>query len=257
MIRNLLYNCCAFGWHDEWRLNVEKLNQYASIFNGRRFIIVRVGENILPPEEVKKAFTFNAEFIELPNDPVLGECSGFLDVLGLLESHREDEITFYAHTKGVRYYRGIQWLSQMNDHQLDGIRLWRNTMYEQCLQDPILIDEIMQRFACCGCFRRVQTVGDWGFSGTFYWLNHAKLFSRPWREALPKERVGLERYPHALFNISESHCLYENPDPTQNLYTHPAQFACRCGYSFETTAGLGHVSVLRCPNCKNMTAEWQ
>ena len=251
MVRNLLYNCCPVAASKEWRLNVAKLNQYAGTFNGRRLVILRVGPGMAPPEEVQAAFTFEAEFIELPNNPAEGERSGLLDVLGKLESLRADEITFYAHTKGVSYTPArFPFMQPSLDYELYPIRAWRNIMYEQCLQDPQRIDDVMADHATCGCFRRKFSLTQWAFYGTFYWLRHDRLFSQDWRGKLPSRHHGTtETYPDALFPIEESYCLYEHDHDTNfSLYTMPHPFKCsKCHATQLCRIGLGHAPVVACP----------
>jgi len=206
MIRNLLYNCCAFDWNQEWWLNAETLNRYAEVFTGRRLIIVRTGPGLVPFDEVRTAFSFEAEFIPLPNDPVLHEVSGFLDVLGRLESKDPNEATFYAHTKGV----------SRRKEDLDLVRRWRDIMYEQCLSDPTKIDQVLATHACCGCFRAyggwtpfLHRPSEWHYRGTFWWVRHSALFSADWR-TIPASfgRYGVEMYLGCLFPVSRSYCLY-------------------------------------------------
>lgn len=219
MIHNLFYNCCPLEWNEEWKLNVEKLNQYANIFNGRRLVIVREGKRIVPPHKVKDAFSFDAEFIVLPNDPVLCEVSGFIDVFGQLKSTNPQEVTFYAHTKGTGRRRYDAYIL------LESVRRWRNAMYEQNLSNP-LIDKLLQTYACIGCFRSKKPFpksliphsdSAWHYSGNFWWVNHARLFSKPNWATIPQARHGVEVYLSTLFNVDESYCLYED-DLSRNLY---------------------------------------
>jgi hypothetical protein len=219
MLRNLLYNCCPQECNEEWRLNVEKLNQYADIFNGQRLIIVREGEAIVPLHKVKDVFSFDAEFILLPNDPVLHEVPGFIDILGKLKSTNPQEATFYAHTKGTRN-------RMYNVHApLESIRRWRDMMYEQNLSNPS-IDELLQTYACVGCFRskkpfpKVLISGadsSWHYDGNFWWVNHARLFSKPNWSIIPQTRFGVEAYLGMLFGVDEGYCLYED-NLSRSLY---------------------------------------
>ncbi len=250
MLRNLLYNCCPIAQSKEWRLNIETLNKYENTFNGRRLVILRTGPKMASAEEVRTAFTFDVEFIELPNDPAEGERSGLLDVLGLLTSLRSDEITFYAHTKGVSYTNERYWFfDAVGDHQLIPIRYWRNVMYEQCLSDPARIDTVMETHATCGCFRRQFSPQHWAFYGTFYWLRHDRLFSQDWRSKLPARNAGTtETYPSALFTKADSYCLYEHDKDTQfSLYTMLHPFKCKkCNTITMQRIGLGCSTYVPC-----------
>lgn len=214
MLRNLLYNCCPFDWNDEWRLNVDRLNQYAPVFTGKKLVIVREGDGLVPLGEVRKAFTFDVEFIPLPNDPVLCEVSGFIETLAKLESCNCKEATFYAHTKGVSQTKEL----------IGAVRKWRDTMYDQCLKDPVRVTQLLDYHATAGCFRSknsfptlITTPIAWHYSGAFWWAKHSTLFSHPrWRE-VPQVRFGVEMYLGTLFPIESSACLYED-NLTRNLY---------------------------------------
>lgn len=203
MIRNLLYSVFATYWSDEWRLNVERLNQYADVFNGRKLVIVRTDANTVLPSVVEKAFTFPVEFRHTTNDPLRWESHLFLGTLGELYSLREDEITFYAHTKAVRH-KGpadfIRW-----------IRIWRNRMYDECLGDLTRVEKVMETAACAGCYRTIEFkepyTPAWFFAGTYWWLNHAKLFSANWQPAMLKPH-DIEAYPSKVFSRKDSACFY-------------------------------------------------
>lgn len=205
-VRNLLYNCCALAHSEEWVLNVQKLNQYAGVFNGRKLVILRTGDRLVAPGDVKKEFSFDVEFIELPNSTRLQEVSGFIEVLSKLENTNANEKTFYAHTKGVRY--------KVGDPHIPSIRMWRDVMYESCLSDMDRIDEVLGTYSCCGCFKqRTGSAWDrewscaWVFSGTFWWVNHAPLFSRPdWRSTADSP-YGIEAYLGRLFPQEQGFCL--------------------------------------------------
>lgn len=146
------------------------------------------------------------EFIFLPNDSSLGEMVGFTECLNLLKSERHDEITFYAHTKGVRKenYDGIRKQS---------VKQWRNRMYHECLSQPEKIDTLMEQYAACGCFLRYSPITF--FAGTFWWVNHARLFSDPdWTVTdpaiynkmggirwIPESYLGMKLKKEDMFNL--------------------------------------------------------
>jgi hypothetical protein len=200
-IRNLVYNCCAISHSEEWLLNVKKLNTYSHVFNGRKLVIVRTGENIVEPNLVREAFDFDAEFIILPNNTELQEVSGFLETLGKLESLNPDERTFYAHTKGVRY--------APTDAKIKAIRIWREAMYDGCLSDLPQVDKVLDTYSCCGCFLLKYPLArnKWLFAGSFWWVNHAKLFSHPSWKVTRNGKYSTEHYLSGLFPSRASFCL--------------------------------------------------
>jgi len=237
MIRNLLYNCCPLeSGADIWRDNVEFLHRYSGIFNNRRIVIIRTGEGLEPPEAVKELFRMpDIEFVELPNDRKLQEVSGFIETLGKLESLNPEEITFYAHTKGVKHAA-----NGTSSEGLISIRQWRNRMYHECLSAPDKIDSIMKAHPACGCFvRKVGPVRGivgygWLFSGTFYWVKHSVLFKRSWKNII-QHKMGTERYPSVVFDRYEVCELYKK-SLTFDLYKN-------------------FVGTYDCPNCGKFDAK--
>jgi hypothetical protein len=214
MIRNLLYNCCPFAGNEEWRLNVERLNRYADVFNGRRIVLLKTGEGLHQPEVAKQAFSFDAEFIEVGNDPVLGEVAGFIDALYLLQSRDPNEATFYAHTKGIT--------RAAEPDKLISVRLWRNQMYEKCLGDVAAVEAALSQHSTAGCFKIHKGIFNesssidvpFHYSGTFFWLNHERLFSKPdWTE-IHTTRHGVEGYPGLHFEPEEAFCFTNIPELT-------------------------------------------
>lgn len=205
MIRNLLYNCCPLEkWSPQvWRDNVTRLRRYRSVFNGRRLVIIRTGEDMAPVEEVKSAFSMEAEFIELPNDPVLCEVSGFIETLGHLHSLDPQEIIFYAHTKGISHHG--------EDTRIyTSIERWRNRMYYECLRAPEKIDSIMSEYAACGCHLDDNPAVGLHFPGTFFWVNSKRLFSTEWRR-IQEYRNGVEYYLGDKFPKEQFYSLYTWP----------------------------------------------
>jgi hypothetical protein len=239
MKRNLFYNCFAPKWtscstfdKEEWELNVEHLCKYAHIFNNRKIVIIRESSICHPPEEVEARFAplgSDVEFVRLPNNPELGEVAGWVETLARLKSLDENEITFYAHTKGVKYH-------DQKEEFMRGVRKWREDMYDQCLGNINLIERVMSEYACAGCFRQDSEMiasllkitrdtplpmeATWQFAGTFWWVNHKELFSKigekGWNFTFPCFH-GIEGYLGRLFPIERSYCLYKD---SVSLFNH-------------------------------------
>lgn len=231
---NLLYNCCAFDWNAEWLLNIQKLNQHATQFNGRKLVVLRTGEHLLSTDEVQRAFAFEAEFVVLPNDPAFGETYHLREVVGKLRSVRADEFTFYAHTKGVGYRQEkLPWIPDFTpDRNLVAVRRWRDDMYEQCLGPEVWANPTRGK-ATSGCFLRPYAVRSWAFHGTFFWLNHAKWFAADWDDFPPLTEGGMEAYPGRLFPIDDAVCLFDR-DQHLSPYQRIGRFNCpNCRRAFE------------------------
>ena len=252
MIRNLLYNCWAPSHSNEWRLNVEKLCSYSAAFNARKLVLIKTGPGTTPVDEVQDAFRplGDVEFALYPNVAELGEVSGFIESLSMLESVREDEATFYAHTKGTKYER-------IELPNLTAIRRWRNRMYYECLHDPGKIEELLKDHACCGGFKQEGLAPPlpksvaWHFAGTFWWVKHSSLFGQTsWRH-IRKNFYGVEGYLGALFPSSEAAKLCSIPsDRRGGLYTVECEYLCRrCGKTFSDWPRLTGPKVKVCKHC--------
>lgn len=252
MTRNLLYNCFAPKWSSEWQPNIERLCRYADAFNGRKVVLIKTGG---AEEGVEGLFAplGDVEFVHVPNDPELGEVVGFLDALDLLKSEDPNEVTFYAHTKGVKYKQPLE-------RYMVAIRSWRNRMYDECLKDPAKIEALLEEYACAGCFLRpseaVQVEGaGWHYAGTFWWVNHARLFTLPgWRD-IAQTFWGVEGYLGRHLPVESAHCLY-GEDLKHDLYSTVGIFKCRCGHESRQRMKMSQLPVKVCPKCFTRAAEF-
>lgn len=187
-------------------MNIERLCEYAEAFNGCKIVLLKTGPNTIEPGTVKQQFAQlgEVEFIEMPNDPELGEVAGFMEGLGRLVSLNPDEATFYAHTKGTT-------LKSLDS--IEVVREWRDTMYQGCLSDIDLIERVLQQYASCGCFLVPIAPSwiewaRWQYAGTFFWFNHAKLFSVPGGHYIHQGYYGVESYLGRHLPLSEAYCLH-------------------------------------------------
>lgn len=249
MIRNLLYNCCALSRSEDWKENILKICQHQDVFNGRRIILIKEGKGIIDPEIVKNTFTMNAEFFILPNDETLQEGVGFLEALERLESNREDEITFYAHTKGVSR-------QDFSAATMIAVRQWRDRMYKECLSNVPVVEHILSRYSCAGCFRVGHWIypmppnSSWHFSGNYWWVNHAKLFSKPNWKRIGETKWCIEGYLGSIFDIEDSYCFYSRLMPGHNPYSIKAEFSCEsCKHTHESWALPTEAFPETCPEC--------
>lgn len=219
MKRNLIYYICPFKSNHEWILNVNELNKYINIFNNKIFVVIATGNKLVNPEKVKKQFNRNdIEFILMPNDKKTGELMPFKRMLQEVYSLNFDEITFYAHAKGV----SPKWQNRTNKKYLPKVKVWRNFMYYYCLKDPYEIENILNDFACCGCFHLDENIGDtgckWLYEGTFFWFNNGRLFRLKDWDSIKKDRYAVEGYLGCKFPRSLSYPLNVNRS-SKNLKT--------------------------------------
>ncbi len=195
-----------------WRWNIERLLRHIDLFNGRRIIAIVHDDRSEPPAAVRALFDgHGCEFIELPNQPC-GESLSFPLLLERVASRDPDEVTFYGHAKGVRH----------GDAVSASIRTWTEALYDTLLLDWPSVHAQLEHCAMVGSFRMLgrfrahQNLGDWHYSGTFFWLRHALAFQRDIRH-VPAVYCGVELWPGLHFTREETGCLlFDNLD--QLLY---------------------------------------
>lgn len=259
MIRNLLYNCWAPNHSNEWKPNIERLCSYSNVFNGRKIIVIKTDQNTAPVQEVKDCFKPlgpDTEFVEWPNSPKLGEVAGFIPNLSKLYSLRDDEATFYAHTKGTKYVH-------IEVPNLAAIRRWRNRMYYECLNDPNRIESLLETHDCCGGFKQdglapplPQSV-KWHFAGTFWWVKHSSLFSHVNWKSVQNHFYGVEGYLGRILPSAGAANLCSIPAGHKGgLYTVKCEYLCkRCEHTFEGWPRLTGQKVKVCKNCFKRAGE--
>jgi hypothetical protein len=231
--RNLYYNCCPIAAsEEEWDDNIQTLCRYFPVFNGRKIVVVRTGDDMTPPADVEAVFAKHGargiEFRHRPNDPTLHEAANFIETLEDLQSLDPNEATFYAHTKGVRY-------TEPSEIKRISIRQWRNRMYYECLHDADHVDATLSRYDAAGCFKLKEPLIQkrswtaWMFCGTFFWFNHAALFSKDnWRYLGPEvDRFGVENFLGVHIPKERAHSFFENGRVAGALY-HGAVARVRC-----------------------------
>jgi hypothetical protein len=201
-LRNLMYHVWPVRGQ-MWRWNVEQMLSRIDLFNGRRLIGIVHDARSEDPEEVRRMFDgHGCEFIVAPNAPS-GEGVTFPAMLARVQSQDPDEVTFYAHAKGVKYEPSIP----------PAVRRWAETQYRAALDDWPAVRDQLDRLAMTGSFKMLgrfrahQYLGDWHYSGTFFWLRHAYVFGRA-----PTTRADfygcVEAWPGLHFRREETGCLF-------------------------------------------------
>lgn len=199
--RHLLYHLWPVRGQT-WRWNVAQLLQRIELFNGRRIVAVVSDERTDDIAEVHAAFAGHGiTFIERPNGPC-GESDTFPLMLAEVAREHPDDLSFYAHAKGVKYEP--QWPP--------AVRRWAEVQYAVALDRWPEVRVHLERHAMTGLLRRMGRyanhghVGDWHYSGTFFWFRHDAVFRRAWQE-VPRFYGGVEAWPGMLFAPEETSCL--------------------------------------------------
>lgn len=182
-------------------------------------VAIAQGNELESAKEVKRAFVVkNIEYIEVENDPALCEVRPFARMMKEIASVDPEEITFYAQAKGVTPSRP--------KNELENIIIWRKLMYFFCLNRINRIESILKKYPRCGCFKKSNPCEpfvseNWHFSGTFFWFNHQKMFSRSeWELVRQDTRFAVEGYLAHFFNVEEAYCLFGNEPTPNNLKGH-------------------------------------
>jgi hypothetical protein len=200
--RNLMYHVWPVRG-GQWRWNVEQLLSRIALFDGRRLVSIVHDVRSDPPEAVRRAFEgHGCEFFEARNGPG-GETLTFPSMLGALRSLDPEEVTFYAHAKGVKYEPAIP----------PPVTRWAETLYRVTLDDWPAVRAQLERHAMTGAFKMLgrfrahRQVGDWHYSGTFFWLRHVAVFARDVCH-VPAFYGGVEAWPGIHFRPEETGCLF-------------------------------------------------
>ena len=199
--RNLIYHVWPVRG-STWRWNLDELVRRIDLFNGRRVIGIVCDERSEDAAAVQAHLEgHGCEFVVMRND-ARGESATFAAMLERVASVADDEVSFYAHAKGVKY-----------EPQLPAsVKRWAELQYAVTLDGWLAVREQLDRFAMTGIFRKHgrfanhRNVGDWHYSGTFFWMRHASVFARDWRN-VPQFYGGVEAWPGMQFARHETGCL--------------------------------------------------
>lgn len=200
-LRNLLYHLWPVRG-STWRWNLEQLLQRVDLFNGKRIIGIVSDERSEPPEAVQAMLEGHGFDCVLEANDGRGEGVTFAAMLRQVASFERNELSYYAHAKGVKYEPAFP----------PAVRRWAEVQYAVTLDDWAAVRDQLQRYAMTGIFRKHgrfrnhHELGDWHYSGTFFWMRHAHVFRRHWQE-VPQFYGGVEAWPGTLFASGETGCL--------------------------------------------------
>lgn len=199
--RHLLYHLWPVRG-STWRWNLEQLLQRIELFNGRRIVAIVTDERTEALATVQAVLAGHGfEFVLMPNTPS-GEAATFPRLLALLAEESTHDVCFYAHAKGVKYEPVFP----------PAVRRWAEVLYAVALDHWPSVRAQLDRFAITGALRRLgrfanhRNVGDWHYSGTFFWFRHDAVFGERARE-VPQFYGGVEAWPGVMFSRHEAGCL--------------------------------------------------
>lgn len=214
--RNLIYHVYPTRINSVWLHNIRSLLHYWRAFNGRKLVTVALASETEPLEIVQTAFgacQTEIEWLPIRNDPELREVAGFRLLVDAIQSRRDDEASFFAHTKG-----------NTSAAARAGIPRWRNAMLYHLLARWEECVEVLRYHPCVGTTKMVSRSpfpfpsglrrGLWMFSGTFFWFRHDAVFHRDdWM--IPHDRYGAEAWLGGLFAEHEAFSMFQPWPPAQ------------------------------------------
>lgn len=218
MKRNLIYYIYPVR-NSIWEWNVRMLMEYIHVFNHKIIVYIAVDSSTDHPDTVKSAFDVPAKFFVGPNDPKTGESRAFPSALSHVRSIDPDEITFYAHAKGVVR-------TKKRPLEAPNIRAWVEAMYKLNLSYPEDIEKILRLYSTTGAFlREIPNHGgsNWHFAGTFFWFRNYDIFRRNWRY-IALNYYGVEGWIGKHISKSRAFSLFDTPKNMYATQLDPAEY---------------------------------
>jgi hypothetical protein len=205
--RNLIYHIWPTNQNDTWQWNLAHLKRYIDQFDGTRIIAVAEGPGTATLADVKAEFgDYRIDhWLQAQNVHILRECTTFVPMMELLPREKNN-ITFYAHAKGVRHKHG-------------GLpTIWAHVMYRLLLEFPEKIETALQVYPITGAFKRHNEFrlphhDIWHYSGTYFWFRNHDVFvdhAEEWRKLHPRFFAAVEAWPSRIFKNKEAHCIFND-----------------------------------------------
>lgn len=216
VVRNLIYFIYPVKG-PEWRRNVELILRRRHLFNGKRIVAIATDANTDHVETVHDALQdLRCDFLHFQNH--IGEVVAFESLLNAVESLGPNDITYYAHAKGV---------TKQGNPGLEGaVQKWTNAMHESLLDGIDEVEQVIQEHAFVGCFRALgkpfgrqyKRFYGWHFPGTFYWFRNADVFSLPHWRSIPQAYYGAELWPGMMVPVDHSAAIVADRVGITELY---------------------------------------
>lgn len=233
--RNLIFHWCGLR-SDMLDFNFAELPKYLDAFDGRVVFTVAWDQTTMAPfdvidrfdSEMQAAGTLRpVEWIPVANQPNR-ETHAFKDHL-LPRAMAWDGYTAFGHSKGTTH--GGNYC----------VRLWTDWLYQFTFSNPRAVHAMLRDKTCAGALKsdlkgtydsdatdaRFRVSHDavqvpWEYSGTFFWLNNARAFSKPLKP-FRDGRWSIESFPGSQWPKSEGACLFDPPRDGRGYYV-PHQY---------------------------------
>lgn len=231
-VLNLIYHVYPCQENELWKWNLQQVLRRWDVFTGRRLLAIAVDGDAQRAERMESQVREvvagkSCEIIVKPNDQRLRETASFGSLLRLIANTRDDEATFYGHTKGNTSIK-----------QGPGVGLWTSALYHYLLDQPEVIKGLLRSFALVGGCKlvwkdwarcpfptklRVSHGDGWIFGGGFFWFRHSRVFAAAGWDAIAEDRFGAEAWPNMVANETDAASVYQPWPPEQLPSLYPAE----------------------------------
>lgn len=179
-----------------WQWNVEQVRQHWHLFTGRKVVTLCTGDGLDSPDEVKRHFPSDAEFVLCENDSQLRDSVKFPTMMRMLESREANEATFVGHAKGA----------SLADQS--AVRPWTSELYRHCLGRWTDAAEALRSWPLVGpCKQYGHHLGGWHYVGAFYFYRHDAWYGKTDWCNVDAHGWGLETHPSKLFPVHDAYCM--------------------------------------------------
>lgn len=203
---NLIFHFFAgYKWYVDLHLHL--LNLYINKFDRSVVRVVYEPQSKQMADYIVEKIKGADEIILSDNNRPLGESAYFYDLMNSIRSESPTDYTFYGHSK--RTGRGTLF---------DGRHVfWISSMYFDNLHHFDTVVKRLDQYAMHGVFfslarhpgRVRRPTYRWHYSGTFFWFNNARVFTKPnWTHVPMVSRYSVETWPGFMFPRNQ---VYNQP----------------------------------------------
>lgn len=195
-----------------WKSIVQRVVKELDSFNGSKVVSIAIDTRTVKPSEVIEVFgRKDVKYITILNDHT-GEVKSWKPLLTeILKNNSKNDITLYAHAKGVT--RG--------DNPY--VKSWCDMLHEVNFQNIPLVERQLSMYPITGAFQKIghgfsDGRSDWHYSGTFFWFRNDVMSKRNWTD-IGQYWGGVEAWVGRHFHPDEAGCLFHKMlSPNLSLY---------------------------------------
>lgn len=196
MKKNFLYHCYirnSLVLDEPTNFNLKCIENYIHVFDGEKIACIALDD---PSVASKQALLEKLSILKKFDDIILvknhatdRESVSLISLLEKIEGHK-NSLTFYGHNKGSTWPLDEclkNWIFSMYFFNLEDEYVKE---VENCLRDNFTTSGILKKD---WKWNSPEILGDWHYSGAFFWINNEKFFKCDWR-SFQRGRMSLESY---------------------------------------------------------------